>query len=154
MDQKRNKTTELESNYHHLEKMSAGEIISYINKEDQSVPFAVEKAIPQITALVESVVDKMLAGGRLFYIGAGTSGRLGVVDASECPPTYGIPHGIVVGIIAGGRNAMFNAVEFAEDDTQQGRKDLEAHQITAKDVVIGISASGKTPYVLGALQFC
>ena len=154
MDQKRNKTTELESNYHHLEKMSAGEIISHINKEDQSVPFAVEKAIPQITALVESVVDKMLAGGRLFYIGAGTSGRLGVVDASECPPTYGIPHGIVVGIIAGGRNAMFNAVEFAEDDMAQAWKDLTEYSINENDVVVGIAASGSTPYVIGGLRKC
>lgn len=154
MDQKRNKTTELESHYHHLEKMSAGEIIAHINKEDQSVAFAVEKAIPQIAALIEAVVDKMLAGGRLFYIGAGTSGRLGVVDASECPPTYGIPHGIVVGIIAGGRNAMFNAVEFAEDDMSQAWKDLTEYEINENDVVVGIAASGSTPYVIGGLKKC
>ncbi len=154
MDQKRNKTTELESHYHHLEKMSAGEIITHINKEDQSVPSAVEKVIPQITPLIEAVVDKMLAGGRLFYIGAGTSGRLGVVDASECPPTYGIPHGIVVGIIAGGRNAMFNAVEFAEDDMAQAWKDLTEYEINENDVVVGIAASGSTPYVIGGLKKC
>ena len=154
MDQKRNKTTELESHYHHLEKMSAGEIITHINKEDQSVPSAVEKAIPQITPLIEAVVDKMLAGGRLFYIGAGTSGRLGVVDASECPPTYGIPHGIVVGIIAGGRNAMLNAVEFAEDDMAQAWKDLTEYEINENDVVVGIAASGSTPYVIGGLKKC
>jgi N-acetylmuramic acid 6-phosphate etherase len=154
VDQKRNKTTELESHYHHLEKMSAGEIITHINKEDQSVPSAVEKAIPQITPLIEAVVDKMLAGGRLFYIGAGTSGRLGVVDASECPPTYGIPHGIVVGIIAGGRNAMFNAVEFAEDDMAQAWKDLTEYEINENDVVVGIAASGSTPYVIGGLKKC
>lgn len=132
--------------------MSASEIISHINKEDQSVAFAVEKAIPQITLLTEAVVDKMLAGGRLFYIGAGTSGRLGVVDASECPPTYGIPHGIVVGIIAGGRNAMFNAVEFAEDDKTQAWKDLTEYDINENDVVVGIAASGSTPYVIGGLK--
>jgi len=154
VDQKRNKTTELESHYHHLEKMSAGEIITHINKEDQSVPSAVEKVIPQITPLIEAVVDKMLAGGRLFYIGAGTSGRLGVVDASECPPTYGIPHGIVVGIIAGGRNAMFNAVEFAEDDMAQAWKDLTEYEINENDVVVGIAASGSTPYVIGGLKKC
>ena len=134
--------------------MSASEIISHINKEDQSVAFAVEKAIPQITLLTEAVVDKMLAGGRLFYIGAGTSGRLGVVDASECPPTYGIPHGIVVGIIAGGRNAMFNAVEFAEDDKTQAWKDLTEYDINENDVVVGIAASGSTPYVIGGLKKC
>ena len=154
MDQKRNKTTEQESHYHHLEKMSAREIITLINKEDQTVPSAVEKAIPQITALIEAVVDKMLAGGRLFYIGAGTSGRIGVVDASECPPTYGIPQGIVVGIIAGGRNAMFNAVEFAEDDMSQAWKDLVEYEINEKDVVVGIAASGSTPYVIGGLKKC
>ncbi len=154
MDQKRNKTTELASHYRHLEKMSVGEIIAHINKEDQSVPFAVEKAIPQISPLIEVIADKMLAGGRLFYIGAGTSGRLGVVDASECPPTYGISPDRVIGIIAGGRNAMFYAVEFAEDDLLQAWKDLNEYEINENDVVVGIAASGSTPYVLGGLKKC
>ena len=130
MEAKKNKTTEQESRYRHLEKMSVEEIVVNINKEDQTVPLAVQKAIPQIKNLVEATVDKMLMGGRLFYIGAGTSGRLAVVDASECPPTYGVPQGLVVGIIAGGRNAMFDAVEFAEDDTQQAWKDLNEYDIT------------------------
>lgn len=134
--------------------MPVNEILFNINQEDQKVPLAVAKAIPQITALVEAVSDKMLAGGRLFYIGAGTSGRLGVVDASECPPTYGVPHGMVVGIIAGGRNAMFNAVEFAEDDLHQAWKDLREHDIHSNDAVIGIAASGSTPYVIGGLRKC
>lgn len=144
----------MESHYHHLEQMSAHEIISHINNEDQIVPLAVRSAIPTITALVEAIVDNMLAGGRLFYIGAGTSGRLGVVDASECPPTYGIAQGIVIGIIAGGKNAMFNAVEFAEDDPEQAWKDLNEYNITKNDVVVGIAASGSTPYVMGGLRKC
>lgn len=154
MQEKTNKTTEETSLYRHLEKMPVNEILFNINQEDQKVPLAVAKAIPQITALVEAVSDKMLAGGRLFYIGAGTSGRLGVVDASECPPTYGVPHGMVVGIIAGGRNAMFNAVEFAEDDLHQAWKDLREHDIHSNDAVIGIAASGSTPYVIGGLRKC
>lgn len=154
MQEKTNKTTEETSLYRHLEKMPVNEILFNINQEDQKVPLAVAKAIPQITLLVEAVSDKMLAGGRLFYIGAGTSGRLGVVDASECPPTYGVPHGMVVGIIAGGRNAMFNAVEFAEDDLHQAWKDLREHDIHSNDAVIGIAASGSTPYVIGGLRKC
>ena len=154
MQEKTNKTTEGTSLYRHLEKMPVNEILFNINQEDQKVPLAVAKAIPQITSLVEAVSDKMLAGGRLFYIGAGTSGRLGVVDASECPPTYGVPHGMVVGIIAGGRNAMFNAVEFAEDDLHQAWKDLREHDIHSNDAVIGIAASGSTPYVIGGLRKC
>lgn len=154
MQEKTNKTTEETSLYRHLEKMPVNEILFNINQEDQKVPLAVAKAIPQITSLVEAVSDKMLAGGRLFYIGAGTSGRLGVVDASECPPTYGVPHGMVVGIIAGGRNAMFNAVEFAEDDLHQAWKDLREHDIHSNDAVIGIAASGSTPYVIGGLRKC
>lgn len=154
MQEKTNKTTEETSLYRHLEKMPVNEILFNINQEDQKVPLAVAKAIPQITALVEAVSDKMLAGGRLFYIGAGTSGRLGVVDASECPPTYGVPHGMVIGIIAGGRNAMFNAVEFAEDDLHQAWKDLREHDIHSNDAVIGIAASGSTPYVIGGLRKC
>lgn len=154
MQEKTNKTTEETSLYRHLEKMPVNEILFNINQEDQKVPLAVAKAIPQITSLVEAVSDKMLAGGRLFYIGAGTSGRLGVVDASECPPTYGVPHGMVIGIIAGGRNAMFNAVEFAEDDLHQAWKDLREHDIHSNDAVIGIAASGSTPYVIGGLRKC
>jgi N-acetylmuramic acid 6-phosphate etherase len=151
---KRNKTTEESSLYRNLEKMRVDDILSNINIEDQKVPVAVSKAIPQITKLVEAISDKMLASGRLFYIGAGTSGRLGVVDASECPPTYGVPHGMVIGIIAGGRNAMFNAVEFAEDDLHQAWKDLREYDINGNDVVVGIAASGSTPYVIGGLKKC
>ncbi len=148
------KITEQASSYRHLEKMSIAELLSNINKEDQIVPAAVAKAIPQIEKLVEAVSDKMLMGGRLFYIGAGTSGRLAIVDASECPPTYGVPYGLVIGIIAGGEKAITTAVEFAEDDKEQGWKDLEAYNISDKDVVVGIAASGTTPYVIGALEEC
>jgi N-acetylmuramic acid 6-phosphate etherase len=148
------KLTEAASKYRHLEKMSITDLLTNINKEDQTVPFAVEKAIPQIEKLAEIASDKMLMGGRMFYIGAGTSGRLGIVDASECPPTYGVPPGLVVGIIAGGNKAITSAVEFAEDDKEQGWKDLQAHNVSDKDVVIGIAASGTTPYVIGALEEC
>ncbi len=148
------KTTERDSNYRHLEKMTTLELLQNINKEDKTVPNAVEKAIPQIQKLVDVVVDQMEAGGRLFYLGAGTSGRLGIVDASECPPTYGVPHGLVIGLIAGGDGAIRKAVEFAEDDETGGWKDLEKHQVNHKDVVVGIAASGSTPYVVGALQKC
>lgn len=149
------KITEQSSNYRHLEAMSIGDLLININKEDSTVPAAVEKAIPQIQKLVEAAADKMvMEEGRLFYIGAGTSGRLGVVDASECPPTYGVPYGLVVAIIAGGEKAITTAVEFAEDDKEQGWKDLEKHNVCDKDVVIGIAASGTTPYVIGALEEC
>lgn len=148
------KITEQESNYHHLEKMSVRELLSVINSEDEKVPAALAKAIPQLEKLIDTIVDKMIAGGRLFYIGAGTSGRLGIVDASECPPTFGIDEGIVIGIIAGGKDAIITAVEFAEDDAEQGWKDLQVYHICDKDVVIGIAASGTTPYVTGALQKC
>ncbi len=148
------KITEYPSNYRHLEKMQIGELLRNINKEDQVVPVAVSKAIPQIEKLAEATVDKMLMGGRLFYIGAGTSGRLGIVDASECPPTYGVPKGLVIGIIAGGEKAITNAVEFAEDDKEEGWKDLLEYNVSDKDVVIGIAASGTTPYVIGALEEC
>ena len=148
------KITEEASPYRHLEKMPVGELITFINKEDQVVPAAVQKAIPRIEKLVEAISDKMLAGGRLFYIGAGTSGRLGIVDASECPPTFGVPPGLVIGIIAGGEKAITSAVEFAEDDRTQGWKDLQAHEVSDKDVVVGIAASGTTPYVIGALDEC
>jgi N-acetylmuramic acid 6-phosphate etherase len=148
------KITEQASKYRHLEQMSILEILMNINQEDKLVPLAVEKAIPSIEKLVEVITDKMLSGGRLFYIGAGTSGRLGVVDASECPPTYGVPAGLVVGLIAGGDDAMFKAVEFAEDSTDDGWHDLEKHNVSVNDVVVGIAASGTTPYVIGALNQC
>lgn len=148
------KITEQESRYRHLEKQSILTLLTDINNEDKTVPEAVEKAIPQIEKLAEAASDKMLMGGRMFYIGAGTSGRLGIVDASECPPTYGVPHGLVIGIIAGGETAITNAVEFAEDDYEQGWKDLKSFNVNDKDVVIGIAASGTTPYVIGALDEC
>jgi N-acetylmuramic acid 6-phosphate etherase len=148
------KTTEADSKYKHLEKMSVHDLLVNINNEDKTVPLAVEKAIPSIEALVKVIVERMKSGGRLFYMGAGTSGRLGIVDASECPPTYGVPHGLVIGLIAGGDKAIRKAVEFAEDDTQQGWKDLRKHKVNDKDVVIGIAASGTTPYVVGALEKC
>lgn len=148
------KVTESPSLYRHLEKMSTHELLSNINAEDAKVSVAVAQAIPQIEKLVDAIADKMLAGGRLFYMGAGTSGRLGIVDASECPPTYGVPQGLVIGLIAGGDGAIRKAVEFAEDDTEQGWKDLQEYDISNKDVVIGIAASGRTPYVIGAMQRC
>jgi N-acetylmuramic acid 6-phosphate etherase len=146
--------TESDSQYQDIEKMPVSDILKNINTEDKSVPLAVEKAIPQIEKLVSAIVEKMKNGGRLFYMGAGTSGRLGIVDASECPPTYGVPHGLVVGIIAGGDKAIRKAVEFAEDDTEQGWNDLLEHEISSQDVVIGITASGSTPYVVGAIKKC
>ncbi|MGN6495177.1 MAG: N-acetylmuramic acid 6-phosphate etherase [Agriterribacter sp.] len=148
------KITEQPSPYRHLEKMSVTEILSNINKEDKKVPDAIEQVIPQIEKLVVAAVDKMLAGGRLFYIGAGTSGRLAIVDASECPPTYGVSPDLVVGIIAGGKKAMTQPVEFAEDSLTQGWDDLKKHHINKKDIVIGIAASGTTPYVIAALKTC
>ena len=148
------KTTEQSSHYEHLEKMSVATLLSNINKEDKTVPLAVEKALPQIEALVEKIVEKMKIGGRLFYIGAGTSGRLGIVDASECPPTFGVPFDLVNGIIAGGDKAIRRAVENAEDDAIQAWIDLQEHGITNNDVVIGIAASGTTPYVISGLEKC
>lgn len=148
------KTTESDSKYNALEKMSVKELLTNINNEDKTVPYTIEKVIPKIESLVNVIVKQMKQGGRLFYMGAGTSGRLGIVDASECPPTYGVPQGMVIGIIAGGDRAIRKAVEFAEDDTQQGWKDLQQHKINSKDVVIGIAASGSTPYVVGALEWC
>ena len=145
-------TTESPSYYDHLEKMSVRALLTNMNKEDKTVPLAVEKVIPKIEILVKQIVEKMKLGGRLFYTGAGTSGRLGIVDASECPPTYGVPHGIVVGIMAGGDKAIRKAVEFAEDDFEQGWKDLQEFDINDKDVLIGIAASGRTPYVIGAIE--
>lgn len=146
------RTTEQDSNYVDLEKMSVAELLHGINQEDHAVPNAVEKVIHTITALVNAVVEKMRIGGRLFYIGAGTSGRLGILDASECPPTYGVSFDTVVGIIAGGDSAIRKAVENAEDDAEQAWKDLKEYSISSKDVLIGIAASGTTPYVIGGLR--
>jgi N-acetylmuramic acid 6-phosphate etherase len=146
------KITEESSNYRYLEKMSVRDLLVNMNKEDKTVPLAVEKAIPQVEKLVAAITDKMLAGGRLFYVGAGTSGRLGILDASEIPPTYGLPHGLVIGLIAGGEEAIQRPVEQAEDDWKQGWADLEKFFINDKDVVIGIAASGTTPYVIGAVN--
>jgi N-acetylmuramic acid 6-phosphate etherase len=148
------KTTEADSYYNNLEQMSVADLLSNINKEDKTVPLAVEQAMPQIEKLVTQVVEKLKNGGRLFYIGAGTSGRLGIVDASECPPTFGIDHGVVVGLIAGGDVAIRKAVEFAEDDLKKGWEDLQEYNISDKDIVVGIAASGSTPYVIGALASC
>ena len=148
------KTTELDSNHNHLEKMTIQELLSNINLEDKTVPLAVEKALPQIEVLVSRIVEKLKNGGRLFYIGAGTSGRLGILDASECPPTFGVSEDLVIGLIAGGDMAIRKAVENAEDSHTQGWEDLQKYHISNKDVVIGIAASGTTPYVIQALEAC
>jgi N-acetylmuramic acid 6-phosphate etherase len=149
-----NKTTESDSNYDGLDKMSTADLLTNINREDKTVALSVEEQIPQIENLINAIVPKMKKGGRLFYLGAGTSGRLGVIDASECPPTFGVDHGLVIGIMAGGDKAMRKAVEFAEDNTDLGWEDLQTHNINENDVVIGIAASGTTPYVIGALKKC
>jgi N-acetylmuramic acid 6-phosphate etherase len=146
-----NRVTESASNHSDLDKMSVSEIVSAINQEDYSVARSVEKSLPQITMLAEQAAQAVLRGGRIFYIGAGTSGRLGIVDASECPPTFGVPHGIVVGLMAGGDSAMRKAVEFAEDDEMLGWNDLQEYMISDRDILIGIAASGTTPYVIGAV---
>ncbi|EOG6903900.1 N-acetylmuramic acid 6-phosphate etherase [Flavobacterium psychrophilum] len=148
------KTTEQASKYEHLEKMSVHELLANINNEDKTVPLAVEKALPQIEKLVTKIVAQINLGGRLFYIGAGTSGRLGIVDASECPPTFGVPFDLVNGIIAGGDKAIRRAVENAEDNTTQAWIDLCEFDINKNDVVIGIAASGTTPYVIAGLEKC
>lgn len=145
------KTTEQDSFYNDLENKSVSELLTNINTEDKTVPLSVEKAIPQITSLINKIVAKLKQGGRLFYIGAGTSGRLGILDASECPPTFGVSHNLVIGLIAGGDSAIRKAVEFAEDSTTLGWEDLQKFKISEKDVLIGLAASGTTPYVLGAL---
>jgi N-acetylmuramic acid 6-phosphate etherase len=148
------KTTEQSSKYEHLEKMSVEELLFNINNEDKTVPLAVEKALPQIQILVSRIVEKMKLGGRLFYIGAGTSGRIGILDASECPPTFGVSFDLVNGIIAGGDKAIRKAVENAEDNTTQAWLDLKEYNINDNDVVIGIAASGTTPYVIAGLEKC
>lgn len=144
--------TEQASYYDNLEHMSVRELLQNMNQEDRKVPQAVGEVIPQMEPLVKEIVDRFERGGRLFYIGAGTSGRLGVLDASECPPTYGVPHDWVIGLIAGGDGAFRKAVEFAEDDMEQAWKDLSVFNINSDDVLIGIAASGRTPYVIGGLM--
>ncbi len=145
-------TTESSSRYKNLEKMSVRQLLVNMNREDAGVPKALKRVIPRLEALVNVVVARLAAGGRMFYIGAGTSGRLGVVDASEIPPTYGMPHGKVIGLIAGGDKAIRRAVEHAEDDPRQAWKDLKEFSITKKDILVGIAASGRTPYVIGGLK--
>lgn len=144
--------TESESNYNALESMSTFDLLNNMNQEDQKVADAVQKVIPNIEAFVDAAFERMSTGGRLFYIGAGTSGRLGILDASECPPTFGVPQGLVIGLIAGGDSAIRKAVEFAEDHQEQGWNDLKDYLIDSKDVVVGIAASGTTPYVIGAIK--
>jgi N-acetylmuramic acid 6-phosphate etherase len=148
------RTTESDSNYDALEQMSTADLLKNINREDKTVAQSVEEQLPQIEKIINAIVPKMKNGGRLFYLGAGTSGRLGIVDASECPPTFGVDHGLVVGLMAGGDKAMRKAVEFAEDDNDLGWSDLLEYNITVNDVVIGIAASGTTPYVIAALKKC
>ncbi len=152
MAEKPKKVTESSSNYDTLEKMTVGEILMSINNEDHKVAVSVSKVIPVIEKLIPFVVERMKIGGRLFYIGAGTSGRLGIVDASECPPTFGVDHGMVIGLIAGGDSAIRKAVEFAEDNNELGWSDLQDQNINTNDIVIGIAASGTTPYVIGAVE--
>lgn len=147
-----NKITEQPSLYDDLEKASTKSLLENINQEDKKVADAVEKVIPQIEKLVDALVERFDKGGRLFYIGAGTSGRLGILDASEIPPTFGMPHDRVIGLIAGGDNAIRKAVEFAEDNTIQAWKDLNKYDIGPLDVLVGIAASGTTPYVLGGVD--
>ena len=148
------RTTESVSNYDHLEKMTTLELIENINREDKTVANSIQQVLPQIEKVIDAIFPRMQNGGRLFYLGAGTSGRLGIVDASECPPTYGVKHGLVVGVIAGGDSAIRKAVEFAEDDPDLGWQDLQEFLINEKDSVIGIAASGTTPYVIGTLEKC
>lgn len=145
-------TTEAESLYNDLQDMEVLDLLKNINREDAKVSEAVKESVSQIEALINAIYERMSQGGRLFYIGSGTSGRLGIVDASECPPTFGVPHDLVIGIISGGDGAIRKAVEFAEDDTKQGWKDILTYKPTKKDAVIGIAASGRTPYVIGAVN--
>jgi len=146
--------TEKNSEYSNLEKSTVCDLLKNINNEDKKVAFAVEKSIKSIEKLTNAALKQLKKGGRVFYIGSGTSGRLGIVDASECPPTFGVDHNTVIGIIAGGDNAIRKAVEFAEDDVNAGWEQLKQHNITSNDFVIGLSASGYTPYVIGAIQNC
>ncbi|MCL2726963.1 MAG: N-acetylmuramic acid 6-phosphate etherase [Bacteroidales bacterium] len=146
------KITEQSSNYDGLDLMSTGELLTNMNREDKAVPLAVEQCIPQIEKLVDGIVERIKRGGRLFYLGAGTSGRLGILDASEIPPTYGAPFDLVIGLIAGGDKAIRRAVEAAEDSFEGGWNDMQPYNIDTKDVVVGIAASGTTPYVIGAVR--
>lgn len=148
------KITESASNHRHLEQLATTSLIEKMNGEDKLVPLAVEKALPQIAPLIDVIAEKMKGGGRLFYIGAGTSGRLGILDASECPPTFGVPDSWVIGIIAGGDVAIRKSVEHAEDDINLALKDLQTYFINDQDVVVGIAASGTTPYVVHGLKQC
>jgi len=148
------KTTEKESLYHSLEEMEVMQLLKGINEEDKKVTLAIEKILHQIETVVILITEKMRAGGRLFYLGAGTSGRLGIVDASELPPTYGLEHGRVIALIAGGDAAIRKAVEHAEDDPEGGWRDLQKNNVSDKDIVLGIAASGTTPYVVGAMKRC
>ena len=147
-------TTESYSKYNNLDSITTFQILNIINSEDKTVPYVIEKSLDKIEELINQVHKRMEKDGRLFYIGSGTPGRLGIVDASECPPTYGVSSGVVIGIIAGGDKAIRNSVEKAEDDTSQAWKDLQGYQIDTNDSVIGITASGKTPYVVGGLRDC
>ena len=149
-----NKITEADSYHNNLEKKSIAELLQGMHQEDQKAVQAVGKVLPQVEQLIAKVVEQLQNGGRLLYIGAGTSGRLGVLDASECPPTFGTPAEKVIGLIAGGDHALRNSIEKAEDDTQQAWKDLKEKQISTKDIVVGIAASGTTPYVVGGLDLC
>ena len=147
-------TTESFSNYDHLEKKTTSELLQIINKEDKSVPLIIEKSLKKVSVLIDKVFMRMIDGGRLFYIGSGTPGRLGIVDASECPPTFGVDNNVIIGIIAGGDTAIRNSIEGAEDDFNQAWIDLQKYHINNKDSVIGITASGRTPYVVGGLKKC
>ena len=149
-----NKVTEADSHYDSLEQMSTVDLLHNINNEDEKVARIVKKQIPSIVSLIEVIVEKLQLGGRLFYLGAGTSGRLGILDASECPPTFGVSHDLVIGLIAGGDSAIRKAVEFAEDNNELGWEDLKKYDVSNNDVVVGIAASGTTPYVVGALKRC
>ncbi|RUT73101.1 N-acetylmuramic acid 6-phosphate etherase [Ancylomarina longa] len=147
-----NRVTESPSNFSDLEQMSVAELLNGINQEDALVHLAVQKAIPEIEKFVCQLIEQINAGGRLFYLGAGTSGRLGVLDASELPPTFGVPDNIVIGLIAGGEKALRNAVEAAEDDPEKAWKELQEYEINKNDSVLGIAASGTTPYVIGGVK--
>ena len=149
-----NKVTEADSHYDSLEQMSTVDLLHNINNEDEKVARIVKQQIPSIVSLIEVIVEKLKLGGRLFYLGAGTSGRLGILDASECPPTFGVSHDLIIGLIAGGDSAIRKAVEFAEDNQELGWEDLKKYDVSNNDVVVGIAASGTTPYVVGALKRC
>lgn len=153
MDLTKLTTEQSNDNTKNLDEMSTLQIVQAMNREDAVVPMAIEQALPQIAQLIDATASKLAKGGRLFYLGAGTSGRLGVLDAAECPPTFYTDSSLVQGLIAGGQEAMFRAIEGAEDDAEQGRQALEQVQLTALDVVVGIAASGRTPYVIGGLQY-